>query len=78
MEIKVYKSRPHFQEVWSWQKDAASFCGMTRISRPGRAAAHFYSASHTWPFIWPGEGCGVVELSSGPNINASPALAGME
>lgn len=77
MDFKIYKNRPHFQEVWSWSNSSASFSGLTRLSRPGRPAAQFYSGL-CWPFIWPGEGRGVVELSSGHNINASPALAGME
>jgi len=64
-----------FQEAWNFQAKSHpddSFVGLTRISRPGRPAAHFYSRP-VWPWI-----SGVVELSSGSNATASPALAGME
>jgi len=73
MEVKVFKGSETFQEVWSWLDEADSFCGLTRIARRGRPAAHFYSRPRL-PYV-----AGVVEIS--PVIHsttASPALAGLE
>jgi len=79
MEVKVYKSRPHFQEVWEDRN--GEFSGLTRLSRPGRPAA-FFTSRAAWPCIGPGVKYGFIELPDNPQGgltgHASPALAGME